>query len=121
MAAMIAKYEKTAKESGARIVFSCGFDLIPFDCGVWFLQREAKARFGQPVRDVRGRVRKMKGGASGGTMASMLATFEAMRKDPSVATQMADPFALSPERLAPQPDGEIRPKMRTSARGPGRS
>ncbi len=106
MAAMIAKYEKTAKESGARIVFSCGFDSIPFDCGVWFLQQEAKARFGAPVRDVRGRVRKMKGAASGGTMASMLATFEAMRKDPSIATQMADPFVLSPERLAAQPDGE---------------
>ena len=74
MAAMIAKYEKTAQESGARIVFSCGFDSIPFDCGVWYLQQEAKARFGGPLRDVRGRVRKMKGTFSGGTMASMLAT-----------------------------------------------
>lgn len=107
MAAMIAKYEKTAKESGARIVFSCGFDSIPFDCGVWFLQREAQTRFGQPARDVRGRVRKMKGTFSGGTMASMLATFEAVRRDPSLATQMSDPFMLSPERLAPQPNGDV--------------
>lgn len=106
MAAMIAKYEKTAKESGARIVFSCGFDSIPFDCGVWFLQQEAKQRFGQPLRDVRGRVRKMKGTFSGGTMASMLATFEAVKRDPSIATQMTDPFALSPQRLAPQPNGD---------------
>jgi len=106
MAAMIAKYEKTAKESGARIVFSCGFDSIPFDCGVWFLQQEAKARFGQPFKDVRGRVRRMKGTFSGGTMASMLATFEAVRLDPGIAKQMADPFALSPQALAPQPDGE---------------
>jgi short subunit dehydrogenase-like uncharacterized protein len=107
MAAMIAKYEKTAKESGARIVFSCGFDSIPFDCGVWFLQQEAKQRFGQPLRDVRGRVRKMKGTFSGGTMASMLATFEAVRRDPSLAAKMTDPFLLSPERLAPQPNGEV--------------
>ena len=107
MAAMIEKYEKTAKESGARIVFSCGFDSIPFDCGVWFLQQEAKARFGQPLRDVRGRVLKMKGTFSGGTMASMLATFEAVRRDPSLATQMSDPFMLSPERLAPQPNGDV--------------
>lgn len=106
MAAMIAKYEKTAKESGARIVFSCGFDSIPFDCGVWFLQREAKARFGQPLKDVRGRVRKMKGTFSGGTMASMLATFEAIRREPGLAARMMDPFLLSPERVAPQPDGE---------------
>jgi short subunit dehydrogenase-like uncharacterized protein len=106
MAAMIAKYEKTAKESGARIVFSCGFDSIPFDGGVYFIQREAKQRFGQPLRDVRGRVRKMKGAFSGGTAASMLATFEAVRKDPSIGAQMADPYALAPQRLAPQPDGE---------------
>jgi short subunit dehydrogenase-like uncharacterized protein len=106
MAAMIAKYEKVAKESGARIVFSCGFDSIPFDGGVWFIQQQAKARFGQPLRDVRGRVRKMKGAFSGGTAASMLATYEAVRKDPSIAAQMTDPYALAPQRLAPQPDGE---------------
>jgi len=106
MAAMIAKYEKTAQESGARIVFSCGFDSIPFDCGVWFLQQEAKARFGQPLRDVRGRVRKMKGTFSGGTMASMLATLEAVKREPSLAARMMDPFLLSPERLAPQPNGD---------------
>ncbi|MBL8544885.1 MAG: saccharopine dehydrogenase NADP-binding domain-containing protein [Hyphomonadaceae bacterium] len=107
MADMIAKYEKTAKESGARIVFSCGFDSIPFDCGVWFLQREAQARFGQPLRDVRGRVRKMKGTFSGGTMASMLATLEATKRDPSLGARMADPFLLSPERQAPQPNGDV--------------
>lgn len=107
MADMIAKYEKTAKESGARIVFSCGFDSIPFDCGVWFLQQEAKARFGQPLRDVRGRVRKMKGTFSGGTMASMLATLEAVKREPSLAARMTDAFLLSPERLAPQPNGEV--------------
>jgi len=106
MAAMIEKYEQTARDSGARIVFSCGFDSIPFDCGVWFLQREAKARFGQPLREVRGRVRKMKGSFSGGTAASMMATFEAIRRDERVAALMTDPFALSPTRLRAQPDGE---------------
>jgi short subunit dehydrogenase-like uncharacterized protein len=110
MAAMIAKYVKSAKESGARIVFSCGFDSIPFDCGVWFLQQEAKQRFGQPARDVRARVRRMKGTFSGGTAASMLATLEAVRREPKLARLMADPFALAPERLAPQPpsDGVVR-------------
>lgn len=106
MAAMIEKYEAQAKQSGARIVFSCGFDSIPFDCGVWFLQQKAKERFGQPAQRVRGRVRKMKGGASGGTMASMLATFEAVRRDPAVGAQMLDPFALSPTRLRAQPNGD---------------
>lgn len=106
MAAMIAKYEPVAKESGARIVFSCGFDSIPFDCGVFFLQAQARERFGQPAQRVRGRVRSMKGGFSGGTLASMLATFDAVRRDAKIGALMADPFALSPERLAPQPDSE---------------
>lgn len=106
MAQMIARYDKIAQESGARIVFSCGFDSIPFDCGVWFLQQEAKRRFGAPCRDVRGRVRKMKGGFSGGTIASMLATVDAVRRTPALVQLMADPFALSPQRLAPQPDSE---------------
>lgn len=107
MAEMIAKYDAQAKQTGARIVFSCGFDSVPFDCGVWFLQQEATRRFGKPARDVRGRVRKMKGGASGGTMASMLATFEAVRRDAKVAELLANPFALSPRTLAPQPNGDI--------------
>src|SRR5262245_46981547 len=106
MAQMIERYDQTAKNSGARIVFSCGFDSIPFDCGVWFLQQEAGRRFGQPCRDVRGRVRKMKGGFSGGTLASMLATLDAVKKEPALAQLMADPFALSPERLSRQPSGE---------------
>ena len=106
MAAMIAKYELAAKESGARIVFSCGFDSIPFDGGVWFLQQEAMRRFGKPARDVRGRVRKMKGGFSGGTLASMLATVDAAKRDASIRTQMANPFALSPRQLASQPSGD---------------
>jgi short subunit dehydrogenase-like uncharacterized protein len=106
---MIAKYEKAAKQSGARIVFSCGFDSIPIDGGVFYLQQEAKQRFGQPLRDVRARVRRMKGSFSGGTAASLLATLEAVKRDPKLAQTMANPFALSPETLAPQPplDGVV--------------
>ncbi|MFO1016894.1 MAG: saccharopine dehydrogenase NADP-binding domain-containing protein [Hyphomonadaceae bacterium] len=106
MAAMIEKYEAAAKQSGARIVFSGGFDSIPFDCGVWFVQQEALKRFGAPARSVRGRMRKMKGTFSGGTMASMLATFDAMKRDPGLAERMSDPFALSPSRLVAQPSGD---------------
>ncbi|WP_135212327.1 saccharopine dehydrogenase family protein [Vitreimonas flagellata] len=106
MQAMIAKYDATAKQSGARIVFSCGFDSIPFDCGVWFLQQQARARFDAPVQSVRGRVRKMKGTFSGGTLASMLATLDASKRDPSIGAAMLDPFALSPARGVDQPKGD---------------
>lgn len=103
MAAMIAKYEAQARESRARIVFSCGFDSIPFDCGVLYVQQLARARFGAPGVHVRGRVRVMKGTFSGGTLASMLATLDAGKRDPSVVKLMRDPFALSPERGPRQP------------------
>ncbi len=107
MAAMIAKYDARAKASGARIVFSCGFDSIPFDLGVTYLQAEAKARLGVPLKRVRGRVRKMKGGFSGGTIASLMATLESSKRDPSMVKTLADPFALTPGFKGPaQPSGE---------------
>ncbi len=107
MAAMIAKYQDRAKASGARIVFSCGFDSIPFDLGVVYLQKEAQARLGAPLTRVRGRVRTMKGGFSGGTIASLMATLEATKRDASVARTLLDPFALTPGFLGPpQPHGD---------------
>lgn len=107
MARMIARYAASARKRGARIVFSCGFDSIPFDLGVLFLQNEALRRFGVPLTRVRGRVRVLKGTFSGGTMASALATIEAASRDPDVARAMADPFALTPGFRGPdQPEGE---------------
>lgn len=108
MAQMIGAYGDKAKASGARIVFSCGFDSIPFDLGVWFLQQEAKSRLGGPLRRVRGRVRKMKGTFSGGTAASLLATIEASGKNPSLLAVMANPFAMSEGFTGPvQPNGNV--------------
>ncbi|MDP3739042.1 MAG: saccharopine dehydrogenase NADP-binding domain-containing protein [Hyphomonadaceae bacterium] len=107
MAAMIAKYDAKAKASGARIVFSCGFDSIPFDLGVVFIQNQAKQRLGAPLTRVRGRVRKMKGGFSGGTVASLMATLESSKRDPSILKTLANPFALTPGFTGPpQPAGD---------------
>ncbi len=107
LAAMIPLLDAPARASGARIVFSCGFDSIPFDLGVVFLQDEAQRRFGKPLTRVRGRVRVMKGGPSGGTVASILALFEQMGRDPTLMQTMADPFALTPGFRGPeQPDDE---------------
>jgi short subunit dehydrogenase-like uncharacterized protein len=105
---MIAKYETAAKASGARIVFSCGFDSIPFDLGVFTVQEEARKRFGQPAPRVKGRVRAMKGTFSGGTFASGKATGAAAMKDPSVFKVLLDPFALTPGFAGPaQPKGVL--------------
>lgn len=107
MARMIPLLQGPAQASGARIVFSCGFDSIPFDLGVVFLQDEMLLRFGAPATHVRARVRVMKGTLSGGTVASALATVEQVEREPALAHAMADPFALTPGFRGPaQPDGE---------------
>jgi len=105
MARMVDKLTPLAEQSGARIVFSCGFDSIPFDLGVVYLQAEAQARFGAPLPEVRGRVARIKGAASGGTLASMMETLEATRREPALSQVMANPFALTPAFKGPrQPD-----------------
>ena len=105
MRKMIDAHEATAQASGARIVFSCGFDSIPFDLGVFLLQNEMKARFGHPASRVRGRVRKMKGTFSGGTAASLKATMAAAA-DPGVLDLLRNPFSLTPGFEGPrQPSG----------------
>jgi short subunit dehydrogenase-like uncharacterized protein len=60
MKEMIDAHNDAARESGARIVFSCGFDSIPFDLGVFFLQEKAQEKFGTVSPRIRGRVRGMK-------------------------------------------------------------
>jgi short subunit dehydrogenase-like uncharacterized protein len=106
MRQMIDRYEAQAKSSGARIVFSCGFDSIPFDLGVWCLQQQCLKQFGAPAPTVKGRVRKMKGTFSGGTAASLKATMAAAASDASVLALLKDPFSLTPGFSGPkQPSG----------------
>jgi short subunit dehydrogenase-like uncharacterized protein len=106
MRQMIDKHEAAAKASGARIVFSCGFDSVPFELGAFFVQEEAKRVFGAPASRVKGRVRDMRGTLSGGTAASAKATFDAVAKDLSLVTILNDPFALTPGFKGPkQPRG----------------
>lgn len=106
MRQMIDKHEATAKASGARIVFSCGFDSVPFELGAFCVQEEAKRVFGAPATRVKGRVRDMRGTFSGGTAASAKATFDAVAKDLSLVAILNDPFALTPGFTGPkQPKG----------------
>src|SRR5215468_2832458 len=93
MRQMIDAHQADAQQSGARIVFSCGFDSLPFELGVFFCQEEAKKVFGAPAHRVKGRVRAMKGTFSGGTYASIKATFAAAAKEqagPRRGTQVLD-------------------------------
>ena len=102
----IDQHDAAAKASGARIVFSAGFDSIPFDLGVMMLQKHCMATFGAPAPRVKGRVRAMKGTFSGGTAASLKATMAAAGKDPAVIGYLTNPFSLSADFAGPpQPAG----------------
>ena len=108
MRRMIDLNHEEAKRTGARIVFSCGFDSIPFDLGVLTLQEKAREKFGRPARRVKARLRKIKGGMSGGTAASAQATLGAAARDPALIRLLTDPFALTPGFTGPsQPSGLI--------------
>lgn len=93
---MIERYEEEAKSSGARMVHCCGFDSIPSDLGVWFLQQQAEETFGSPCRDVRMRVKAAKGGLSGGTVASMINIAKEAGSDPALRKELANPFSICP-------------------------
>jgi short subunit dehydrogenase-like uncharacterized protein len=83
----------TAKASGARIVHTCGFDSIPSDLGVLALHEA----LGKLLR-VTYVVEVLKGGFSGGTVASALNGLDEAKVDKTRRRIMGDPYALSPKR-----------------------
>jgi short subunit dehydrogenase-like uncharacterized protein len=103
MRRMIDQHQGEAERSGARVVHTCGFDSIPSDLGVWFTQQRAIERFGVPCERVSMRVRALRGGASGGTIASMLNLVEEAAADPELRRLLADPYALAPADLRSGP------------------
>ena len=106
---MINEYSNQAKETGARIVFSCGFDSIPFDLGVWFVQQEALKQKGKTSNHVRARVRAMNGQFSGGTIASLGATMAKLKTNPELFAVLANPFSLSEGFEGPEQPKDNKP------------
>jgi short subunit dehydrogenase-like uncharacterized protein len=103
----IDEHGDAAEKSGARICFSAGFDSIPFDLGVLGLQQHCTEKFGAPAPRIKGRVRAMQGGASGGTAASLKATMAAAAVDRQVIAHLVNPFCLVPGFDGPtQPRGD---------------
>ena len=105
MRAMIDTHQGDAQDSGARIVHTCGFDSIPSDMGVRFMQAEAQKRFGTPFGEIKYRVKALRGGPSGGTVASLLNAVDEAGDDRAVARILADPYALNPPGQREGPDG----------------
>jgi short subunit dehydrogenase-like uncharacterized protein len=107
----IDRFDAVAAGSGARVVHSCGFDSIPSDLGVLLLHEAATADDAGRLEDTTLVVRAMKGGPSGGTIASLKGTVDDARKDRELARLLADPYALSPDRDAEPrlgPEHELR-------------
>jgi len=109
---MIDKHHDAAVASGARIVHCCGFDSVPMDIGVWFLQRVAMQRHGSHCRSIAMLVKAIKGGASGGTLASITNLIKESRADREAARVMANPYSLNPEGERQGPDGRDQRDVR---------
>jgi len=105
MARTIPAYQSQTQASGARIVHTCGFDSTPFDLGVWFLQQSMLERHGVAAAQVKARVASIRGGASGGTIASSLNLMEEADQDPAIRRLIANPYALYPKGTPPGRDG----------------
>jgi short subunit dehydrogenase-like uncharacterized protein len=93
---MITRHEDAAQRSGARIVHCCGFDSIPSDLGVFFLQQRARERFGAPCTRIKMRVKALAGAASGGTVASLMNVVKEAAGDAAVRRELADPYSICP-------------------------
>lgn len=103
MRKMIDQHHAAAQANGTKIVHACGFDSIPSDMGVYFVQKEAIARTGAPATRIQMRVRGARGGLSGGTYASLGQVMEEAREDKSV-WQVLNPYELNPAGEQAGPD-----------------
>ena len=105
----IDRYHGMAAGTGARIVHCCGFDSIPSDLGVLLLHQVARAEAaegagaGESAADLEDTtlvVTALRGGVSGGTLASGMGQWDEMRASAQARRLVEDPYALSPDRAA---------------------
>ena len=96
MRQIIDQYNEAAKANETKIVHTCGFDSIPSDMGVYFIQREAKAKRGSRAQQIKMRVAGMSGGMSGGTYASFSNTMEEAKEDKNIFKVLTNPYGLNP-------------------------
>ena len=115
-------FHDVAARTGARIVHSCGFDSIPSDLGVWQTARVVADEGSGELTDTILFVRSLKGGLSGGTIASMRQQTVAARESVEDRKTINDPYGLSPDRAA-EPTRADRagvPNGREGSQGPSR-
>ncbi|MBE9060463.1 trans-acting enoyl reductase family protein [cf. Phormidesmis sp. LEGE 11477] len=94
---MLERYQAAAQSSGARIVHCCGFDSVPSDLGVYYLQQQAQQQLGEYCDRIKMRVRAAKGGVSGGTVASGINIIQEARLSSRLRQELNNPYSLCPD------------------------
>ncbi len=94
---LIDECSASAARTGARLVPCCGFDSIPSDLGVFLLSAHLGEQ-GRRLSRARLVVRRLSGGVSGGTVASMIGLAELTGSEPGLRGLLLDPYALIPDR-----------------------
>jgi len=101
---MIDTHHDEAEAKKLRIVHCCGFDSIPSDMGVFWLQKEALERTGQYCRHIKTGLKAAKGGFSGGTISSLANVLAEAEEDKRIYGLLNDPYGLNPEDKKEGPD-----------------
>ncbi len=101
---MIDRHHSAAQDKGIKIVHCCGFDSIPSDMGVFFLQQAVNQETGAYCNRISMRVKGTRGGLSGGTYASMKEVAAAAAQDSNVAKLLFNPYGLNPDVRFQGPD-----------------
>lgn len=107
MRRMIDRHDAEARQTGARIVHTCGYDSIPSDLGTWFVVEQYRARFGESPKELLHAAGESPGGFSGGTVASMLLLFEEASRDRATRRLLADPYALVDDARGSDPGDQL--------------
>ena len=94
---VIDKHHESAKSNGTKIVNCCGFDSIPSDMGVYFIQNDARNKGIKIAKHIEMRVAGVSGGISGGTYESLSQVNAEAFKDKNVFKVLINPYGLNPD------------------------
>lgn len=101
---MIDAHHESAGAKKLKITHCCGFDSIPSDMGVFWLQKQAKAQTGMYCQHIKTGVKGASGGFSGGTIASLLNVIDEAQQDRSLYKVLFNPYGLNPAGDQEGPD-----------------
>ncbi len=104
MRRMIDAHHEAAKAKKLKLVHTCGFDSIPSDFGVLFLQQHAQERYGAYCQHIKLGLKGASGGFSGSTIASLLNVIDETAADTTGYKVLFNPYGLNPRDQMDGPD-----------------